>query len=169
VKLVIPGQNLRVDTPLGVDPVWYEKLSLLFKNAASLVEGNGVLPVANGGTGDTGSAWNSSFTPVITAGTGAFTSVSATFRYKLLGKTAFFSLNIFITTNGTAAANVQATTPFTFAAQQVFVGRANQSSGKMLQGSCSAGVAGLVIWNYDNTYPGASGERLLLNGVAEIQ
>jgi len=26
-KVVLPGQQVRVDTPTGVDPVWFEKMS----------------------------------------------------------------------------------------------------------------------------------------------
>ena len=28
-KLVLPGQGVLVDTPTGVDPIWYEKMSQL--------------------------------------------------------------------------------------------------------------------------------------------
>jgi hypothetical protein len=28
-KVVLPGQGVLVDTPTGVDPVWYEKMSQL--------------------------------------------------------------------------------------------------------------------------------------------
>lgn len=157
MKLVLPGQNVKVDTPLGVDPVWYEKFALLFKSAAPLVEG------------DTGSVWISSFVPVVTPGSGAFTSVSSSLRYRLLGKTAIWNLRINITTNGTAGANVQASMPWTFGpTDQVAAGRATLVSGKMLQAAANAGANGVVIWNYDNTYPGANGERLVVNGVTEI-
>lgn len=29
MKIVLPAQNIPVDTPTGVDPIWYEKLQAL--------------------------------------------------------------------------------------------------------------------------------------------
>lgn len=65
----------------------------------------GILPVANGGTGDTGAAWTT-FTPTITSGTGAFTTVSASGSYLQIGKRVHFICTITITAAGTAAGNM---------------------------------------------------------------
>ena len=46
-------------------------------------------------------AWTT-YTPSVTAGAGTFGSVSATGRYKQIGKTVFVSIDVTITTNGTA-------------------------------------------------------------------
>jgi hypothetical protein len=112
------------------------------------------------------------YTPVVTAGSGAFTTVSATGRYRRIGKLVFIQITVTITTNGTAAGQVNATLPFTSVnvagVNHVLTGRANAVSGKSLQGVIGANVSLLNIVNYDNTYPGASGETLALSGFYEV-
>jgi hypothetical protein len=114
------------------------------------------------------------YTPVVTAGSGAFTTVSATGRYRRIGKLVFIEIDITITTNGTAAGNVTATLPFTgvnaagFAYAGLLFGRAGNISGKLLQGFVVANASQVNIFNYDNSYPGASGERLIVSGFYEI-
>jgi len=103
------------------------------------------------------------YTPTVTASAGSFTSVSASGRYKKVGKTVTVTLLITITTNGTATGAVNATLPFSTHAtgQYVGAGRADGVSGKALQVIANkSGVTICTIWNYDNTYPGASGELL---------
>lgn len=58
----------------------------------------------NGET-DGGGAWTA-WTPTITASTGAFTTVSGSGKYKVIGKTCHFIVNITITTVGTATGTV---------------------------------------------------------------
>jgi hypothetical protein len=41
VKLIIPGQNIKVDTPDGVDAIWYEKFAALFKNLSGMIDSGG--------------------------------------------------------------------------------------------------------------------------------
>lgn len=126
------------------------------------------LSVANGGTGDTGTAW-STYTPVVTAGAGTFTSVSASGRYKQLGKIVWFSVSITITTNGTAATSVVFSLPVTTGASNIAiaVGRGIAVSGKMITSTIAQSATTSNIVNYDNTYPGASGETLVVNGTYE--
>ncbi len=127
--------------------------------------GSGTLAVARGGTGDTGSAWTT-YTPTVTANVGTFTTVSATGRYKTIGKTVFIELDITITTNGTAAGYVQATLPVSQASFDYFlVGREYNVTGFILFGIVSGNS--MLIGNYDNTYPGGTGRRLKLSGVYE--
>ena len=112
------------------------------------------------------------YTPVITAGSGAFTTVSATGRYRIIGKLVFIQITVTITTNGTAATQVNVTLPFASVnvagVDHVMPGRAVAVSGKMLQGIVGANSSVLAVVNYDNTYPGASGEMLALSGFYEI-
>jgi hypothetical protein len=112
------------------------------------------------------------YTPVITAGSGTFTTVSATGRYRRIGKLIFIQITITITTNGTAAGSVIATLPFTAlnlsGVTHVLAGRALAPSGKMLQGQINSGVNFVNIENYDNTYPGADGQTLVVSGFYEI-
>lgn len=121
--------------------------------------------------------WNSMFpatvyTPVITAGSGVFTSVSAIGRYRVIGKLIFFQLAVTITTNGTAAVQVNATLPFASVnvtdSDYCLYGRANAVSGKQLQGIIGPNASTLSILNYDGTYPGANGEKLYVSGFYEI-
>jgi hypothetical protein len=105
--------------------------------------------------------------PTVSAGSGTFTSASAALRYQTSGKQTFFNVVVNITTNGTAAGNVIVSgLPFTFGGNCTAAGRAIAISGKMLQ-SLGQGGTSLSIWNYDNTYPGANGEQLVVNGVCE--
>jgi hypothetical protein len=62
-------------------------------SAASLTLTTTPLPVASGGTGDTGTAWTS-YTPTIVADTGTFGALTVTYaKYKTIGKTLFLNLN----------------------------------------------------------------------------
>ena len=112
------------------------------------------------------------YTPVVTSGTGAFTTVSATGRYRRIGKLVFIQITVTVTTNGTAATSVIATLPFSSlnvaGVNHVLLGRANAVSFKMLQGIIAPNAGSVSIFNYDNSYPGASGETLVLSGFYEI-
>lgn len=126
------------------------------------------IPVAQGGTGDTGTAWTA-YTPVITAGAGAFTTVSAAGRFKQIGKTVFVCIDITVTTNGTAASFVVATLPAlnNSSLQSLIAGREAGVTGKMLQGIIPISSSTVTIVNYDNSYPGANGALLTVNGSYE--
>lgn len=117
------------------------------------------------------SNWITSFTPVVTASSGTITTATATMRYNIIGKAAFFSLNVTISNNGTGAGLVIASLPFTpvmtgSAVRQIVAGRDN-TTGKMLQG-LTVGASGLFIAFYDGAYPGSAGASLYLTGVIEI-
>ena len=127
------------------------------------------LTVANGGTGDTGTQWTT-FTPTITAAVGTFTTVSATGRYKSIGKTYFVEYSISITTNGTAAAYILATLPNGTTAKANcggICGTEVSSNNKLISGRMDAGSAHLIIFNYDGSYPGATGYSISLSGSYE--
>jgi predicted S18 family serine protease len=109
-----------------------------------------------------------SYTALLAPGSGTFTTASATGRYLQIGKFIFVQLTITITTNGTGATNVAATLPFMSASDtgshHVIPGKAVGLSGKMVQGFIFANSSAVIIHNYDNTYPGASGEVLVVSG-----
>ena len=107
------------------------------------------------------------YTPTVVAGSGTFGSATITAAYKKIGKTVFVRLSFSITTNGTAAGNIQFSLPFAAFGAGSFAGREIAVSGKMLQAYVAAGSSLLVCWNYDNTYPGANGANLILSGVYE--
>jgi hypothetical protein len=112
------------------------------------------------------SAWTS-WTPTVSAGSGSFTTVSATGRYKQIGKTVFFSLHIAITTNGTAATYVNATLPTTSANDTVYYiahGREVAAVGIILQGFITPNSNVLSITDATNGYPGGSARTLVMTG-----
>jgi len=68
------------------------------------------------------------YTPIITAGSGTPTTVSATGRYFQYGKFCTVTMTITITTVGTANASVLATLPFTAGSSQNFAGSVKENS-----------------------------------------
>lgn len=108
------------------------------------------------------------FVPVVTSGTGAFTTVAATMAYSRLDGWLHFNATVTITTNGTAATSVLLTTPVAIDGSYPFLGagRGNGVSTKLLQVVRSAGS--IFITNFDNTYPGANGESLIIGGRARM-
>lgn len=137
----------------------------------AITAGNSVtlntVSVAKGGTGDTGTAWTT-YTPSIAAGTNSFTTASATGRYKQLGKTVIFQATLTITTNGTAASNVQIGIPTTAGSGKYpVVGYEAGLTGKQLAGIINASASSAVVTLYDGTYPGGTGAMPVINGVYE--
>jgi len=109
------------------------------------------------------------YTPVITAGSGTFTSVSATGRYQQIGKTVIVALQVAIATNGSAATTVTATLPVSASSSNsaVLTGRETLNNGKQLQGFIVNTPTLVSIVNYDNSYPGGNGFNLLVSGSYE--
>ena len=108
------------------------------------------LAVANGGTGDTGAAWTA-YTPTVTPGGGSFTTVSATGRYKVLGKTVWMEAAITITTVGTATGTLALSLPVgTVNGDGACVFRDINVSGKTGSGQLAGGNSSIVnILTYD--------------------
>lgn len=115
-------------------------------------------------------AWTS-YTPIITSASGAFTTVSATGFYKQIGKTVLFRIEISITTNGTAAGKIRATLPVAVSGtiSQALSGF-NSSTGAVL----SAGISPVdsttqaSVFNATAGYPGANNTVLNVQGVYEV-
>jgi hypothetical protein len=129
---------------------------------------SGTLPIANGGTADTGTAW-STFTPTITCGTGTVTSYTTQAgRQKTLGKTTWVSVNIqvnnigtcsgLITINGFPTLNNSATAAILF-------GR-DDSTGQMLQCRTVASDNKCAMQIYDGTNVTAT-HVLIISGTYE--
>ena len=138
----------------------------LVRSAAGVLQVDG----PSGGAISDNVAWVS-VSPQIASSGGSLTTASCTMRWNAIGKRIFFSLKATITTNGTGSGSIVigggGTLPFTpnAAYVQVAYGRADGVSGKQLQGKFNGST--LTIFNYDGTYPGASGEILIMNGVIE--
>lgn len=111
-------------------------------------------------------AW-AAYTPVVSASTGTITTSSATGRSKTIGKTTYIEMVLTITDNGTGAAAVIATLPNTSASEAILSGRGRAVSGASVHGAIGVAATAVVIFRYDNAYPGATGEVLVLSGVYE--
>lgn len=110
-----------------------------------------------------GSAW-AAWTPSFTAGSGTLTTITTTTaRYATVGKSVNARLYFTVTNNGTGATDIRVTAPLAVNGTAVGVGR-NLTTGKMLQAQVVAsGLNEFRIFNYDNTYPVATGDQVLLS------
>ena len=142
-----------VDAPASID----QQLNLLASFIAQLRD------AAGGPFG----AWTSS-TPTPTPETGAFTTASAALRYKIVQKTFFFNLQVFLNNIGTGAGGVFVTLPIVAATDSSFGGRETVTSGIALGASVPAGSSALRIYKYDTTTAIVNNYRLVVNGVMEI-
>lgn len=151
------GSNLRFYTnPVGGSSV-VERMR---------IDSEGLI-TAGSGSGTSLGAWTS-YTPTITAGTGTFTTVSASGKYCQIGKIVVCKFTITITTNGTAAGGILATLPVTAASGLISTGSGRENSvvGKMLQ-VYNSSTTQATIFNYDNTYPGGNGYSIICSLVYE--
>ena len=145
------------------------KMKALVNFPAQVIGGPDVVITKNNGIYTIGLDFTGpwvAFTPAIGVQSGALTLASAVGRFLTMGKTVFVNLSITVTTNGTGAGFITASLPLLPRSSGVLPGRASAVSGKALSGFFSPGSV-VSIFNYDNTYPAASGEVLTLNGVYE--
>jgi hypothetical protein len=112
------------------------------------------------------SQWDS-YTPILSASTGSFTSATIAGSYKLIGKVCHLRLFISITTNGTAAGRIRATLPFA-QRPEIYVGvwRENNINGALGQTFVQNDLAQLVT--SANLYPGANGHALAASVSYEV-
>src|SRR5512139_3097332 len=114
---------------------------------------SGTCAVAQGGTGDTGTAWTS-YSPSFTCDTGSYTTVSASGYYKTIGKTGYFKIQLNVTDPGTAGGAWNVSLPFNAKANigQALAGR-NATSLIALSCYIDASTPGQVkILKYDGTF-----------------
>lgn len=153
------NQVLRVDsagTSLGFGQV----------NLASSAAVTGTLPVANGGTGDTGTAWTA-FTASPSCGTAAITTNNA--RSKTIGKTMFIQVSFTITSVGTCTTAISFNLPsVTAQSDGGLVGRDPGVTGKGV--ACSITGAGTTATcSKADVSTVTINERWQISGVFEIQ
>jgi hypothetical protein len=127
-------------------------------------------------TAGTGLAWNAgawtSYTPTITAGTGSITTYTSGGFYIRVGKLCVVRAYAAISNTGTGASNIVFTLPFSsksgsFAAGHGS-GREQATTGKMLEVFVPENSPTGIIWFYDNSYPGATGNFLAFNAIYEV-
>ena len=113
-------------------------------------------------------AWTS-YTPIITAQTGTFETVSASGAYQTIGKTCIVSVTINITTVGTASGFIAATLPFTSAARIQIGGYGMEvnSTGNMLKGYIPSSSTQLQVKTYSNGETIGAGYSNILTVVYE--
>jgi hypothetical protein len=126
---------------------------------------SGALPVANGGTGDTGTSWPA-FTPTFSCGTATFTTTFA--RSKTLGKTTWIEGDFTFTALGTCTNQVNFNLPNTAASSgslSLFnIGNNNAGSCAIIGNGATAGNC---IQTGGVNY--ANGHRIVFSGVYENQ
>jgi hypothetical protein len=114
----------------------------------------------------TGTAWTA-YTPTITSGSGTITTVSATGKYKVFGKTCWFTVDITITTAGTGGGFLGVSLPFTQAATSLAgYGMEVNATGFMVKGlNPASGV--MQVTKYDNATIIGSGYLIRVTGTYE--
>jgi hypothetical protein len=124
--------------------------------------------VTDGGTGDSGTAWDTSHTPTITASSGTLTTTSATFRFKKLGRTVWFTAQITLTNIGTGTGFLRMTLPHTLAAHVFeFVGRESATTGKVVLAHGASGGTLVNIADYANASIITNGHVIGISGCYE--
>lgn len=129
----------------------------------------GTLAVANGGTGDTGSAWTA-FTSTPGCGSGTPGTNNIVARQKTLGKTIFFMISWTLTTIGTCGGgSFFVTLPVNTQASYAFTGVETVLTGKGL--ACYAsGVTSTVFCRFsDASDPILGGRTYTISGMYEAQ
>lgn len=108
------------------------------------------------------------FTPVVTAATGALGAYTATMRWSKMGKIATWTMFISITNIGTASGSLNITLPFQTRLSVVVTGMDVGGSGKALHGFISSNASIQSVANFDNSFPAQNGSVLVLSGSCEV-
>lgn len=132
--------------------------------AGLVINGDVSATTFNGAAGLDNNAWTSAAL-TLTSQSGTFTAYTATCYYKIIGKSVFYTVNITITTAGTAAGFIAATLPFT-ASHDSSIGGIIATTGVGLTGRLSGSA--LNILKYDSSTPIATGNNIVVSGVAPL-
>lgn len=124
------------------------------------------LPIAQGGTADSGTAWTT-YTPTVSVGSGSMTTKTATGRSKTLGKTTWIEILLLITTNGSAATSISLTLPNTAGNTKYALAAHNDTTGTACTALIESGGTTVTLFKYDGSYPGADSTNLVVGGVYE--
>jgi hypothetical protein len=120
-----------------------------------------------------GSAWVpalqigpwTTYTPTVTATSGAFTTLVTNASFCQIGKTVHLAISIGITTAGTASGGINVTLPVTAKTGSIAVGsgRENSATGNQLQVFIAGATGSCQIWQYNNVTIIASGRTVLVS------
>ncbi len=120
--------------------------------------------------GTTGPSWTP-YTPTVTPQSNSFTSIAASGRFAITGKTLFFDIEINCTTAGSAAGPVAVTLPAGLSPvkRTVVMGR-NVTESRPVDGDIAAGASSIGnISLFDGTFPIRDNETVILTGICEIE
>lgn len=110
------------------------------------------------------------YTPLVGAGIGVVTTSTAEGRYVQRGKEVWFRIKVAIVANGSGAGYLSATLPSPPVTGDgilcVVAGRV-QPMGDMLQGVIGETGTSIKIHRFDNTYPAADGQTVVISGTYE--
>jgi hypothetical protein len=106
--------------------------------------------------------WGGTTTPIVTAGSGTFTTVSCTLNYTRDGHSVTWSADIEIIAAGTAAGTLFIPLPFPATAYAPCNGRELNVTGVTVGGQVTA--AGAQVFKYDNTSIIGNGRRVIVGG-----
>jgi len=124
---------------------------------------------ASGRFGWSDGSWTA-YAPAVTAGSGAVTAATAEGRYVQRGKEVWFRIKVAIITNGSASGYLAVTLPVPPVTGDgiscVVAGRV-QPAGAMLQGVIGETGTSIKIHRFDNTYPVADGQTVVISGTYE--
>jgi hypothetical protein len=116
-----------------------------------------------------GDAWTA-YTPTITAGSGSFTTVSASGRYKTVGKYCSFSVDIVCTSVGTAGAYINMPLPNSLNPKiNCTMAGINRSSGAAVTVLAYAASNTANLFLYNGTFPITSGQTITVSGTFETE
>jgi hypothetical protein len=100
------------------------------------------------------------YEPDVVAAAGTFTTVAAVGMYAKRRNLIHCCINILITTNGTAATNIQAGLPFTATSTFMrYMGCGNNGTGSVLA-FVNPLATRIIIYQYNFNYPGGDGESV---------
>jgi hypothetical protein len=127
------------------------------------------VPVANGGTGDTGTAWTT-YTPTIGSSSGSGLVATATGRYKTIGKTIFLSVTVTVTSAGSATGQLLVPLPVNAQGSNVqgLIAVETAVSGAAAVASIlTSNATRAIVTKYDATSYIATGAVISISGVYE--
>lgn len=125
----------------------------------------GTLPIANGGTNDTGTAWTS-FTPTFTCGSATFTNNSSS--SKTLGKTTWAQIDVTISAIGSCTTPITFTAPNTAQTGGAIVGEENVNGSASVNCVLTASSATVTCRKTSNVAFQVN-DRIIASGVYQNQ